>query len=194
MKKASQTKTKEWNTNLIIITCIKREKTVSKMDNLKAHKQWAYLVLRTHIIITLLLLCVNISQIFWIDMRTRATLKDCKEGWKAPSSIMYKNKRHKQSVEIKRDTESDTCEGSVSRGTSRKCAYTGCGYTGSPVIVRLHCHVGQCCSQQRTQELPKLLHLLKVKHRKVSGTHHSVNSSSWKYTQTNRTGLCTPPK
>lgn len=46
--------------------------------------------------------------------------------------------------------------------------YTGCGYAGSPVIVCLHCHVGQSCSQQRAQELPKLLHLLKVKHRKVS--------------------------
>lgn len=76
---------------------------------------------------------------------------------------------------------------------SRKCAYTGSGYTGPPVIVCLHCHVGQRRSQQRAQDLPKLLHLCKVKRRNVSGAHHSEQLLLGILTH-NRTGLHRPPK
>lgn len=89
--------------------------------------------------------------------RLKSTIFNCVQKKKGRGGGMNKLSRSKGTLDLIH------FESSVTRGTNRKCAYTGCGYTGSPVIVRLHCHVGQCCSQQWAQKLPKFLHLLKVK-------------------------------
>lgn len=46
----------------------------------------------------------------------------------------------------------------------RQNAYAGRGYAGAPVCVGLDGDVGQSGSEQRTQQLPKVLHLQPVEH------------------------------